>query len=916
MMINLTDEYVDVEKIESDWEYVLSCLEAVLLELGEEKIAHYLRQPGIGEYQPLLTPKTYALYFQALNLVEENASAQLRRKLESESGMGRIAGLWGRYLGELRKRGMSGEEIAAFLPSMRIEPVLTAHPTESKRATVLEHLRNLYLLLVKRENPVWTPYEQETIREEMKVSLLRLWMTGEVFLEKPDVKDELRNVMYYLSRVFPDIIPMLDQRLRQAWKEAGFDPALIQSWEQLPRIQFGNWVGGDRDGHPLVTAEVTRETLAQLRTEALRLIRGGLMDLARKASLSALRVAPPPALEQRLAELAGLLGEKGHQALARNPQEPWRQLANLLIARIPLDEYDRLVPEEELEQGYCRHPAELQADLELMRSSMGQVRAHSLAQTDVEPVLRTVSVFGFHLAALDVRQNSKFHDRAMAQLLQQAGIADGAAFPDWPEEKRLRFLNRELQSPRPFTRSGLKGAEAQAVIRCHEVLAHHRGLYGEEGLGALIVSMTRSLSDLLVVYVLAREAGLAFCGEDGLVCSLPVVPLFETIEDLQNSPEILRTFLRHPVTRRSLAWQRARRGESGPVQQVMIGYSDSNKDGGILASLWSLNVAQRKLAAIGEAEGLRVRFFHGRGGTISRGAGPTHRFIAAQPYQALRGDFRLTEQGEVIAQKYANRITGVYNLELLLAGVMGVSLLQPQPPSATRFQQIMERLVETSRRKYEQLIHREGFIAFFSEATPIDLIESSRIGSRPARRSGQRSLEDLRAIPWVFSWSQSRFYLTGWYGVGSALHKLAGEDPEAFALLQKHLIAFSAFRYIATNVASSLAVADPEMMSAYAGLCSDRANAQAFLDEILAEYFLTRQMIETLYGEPLDRRRPRMHRMLELRRGKLSALHQVQIQQLRAWRAAKAEDPAAADALLPELLLTVNAIAAGLRATG
>lgn len=912
--MQITDASIDLEKIEQDFHFVNTCFAEVLTELGEAELALLLQDKQPKAPLPTLrVAKLYATTFQLLNMVEENASAQYRRRLETQHGLDYLSGLWGKHLRQLSKLGIKPEEIARELPNMRVEPVLTAHPTEAKRSTVLEHLRNIYLLLVRRENQVWTPDEQERTREEFKDQLELLWRTGDIFLEKPNVQAELRNIIHYLTNVFPNVLPLLDNRLRSSWKAVGFDPELLGE-DSLPRISFGDWVGGDRDGHPFVTDTVTAETLQELRKNALILAKNELLELVRRVSLSEDLQPVPKQLGRRIEELGKALGDTGSKLLKRNTGEPWRQLLSLMLAKIPLNKNNEI-----RERSYSyRFAQELEEDLRLIADSLKEVQGERLAKAYVLPVLRKLQTFGFHLAVLDIRQNSRFHDQAVAQLLEAAGFSD-TDFPNWSEADRMAFLEKELQSPRPFSRPDMPlGEEAKAVLSCYRVVYQHIEKYGQEGLGSLIISMTRSTSDLLVVYLLCREVGLLFAQEEGgLTCRLPVVPLFETIEDLQASAGILDDFLAHPITQRSLQFQKQVYRLPHRVQQVMVGYSDSNKDGGIFASLWNLNRSQRELSETGEKHGVNVRFFHGRGGTVSRGAGPTHRFLNAQPYGALKGDLRMTEQGETIAQKYANRMTSTYNLELLVAGLTAGTLKDKFAPQKTHaLDPHMDKLAEVSRKKYEQLLGEEGFIQFFAEATPIDVIESSRIGSRPARRTGKRTLGDLRAIPWVFSWSQSRFFLSGWYGVGTALRKLEQDTPDAFALLQKEALSFPALRYILTNSSSSILTTSPEIMQQYAGLMKDQQIAEKFLKLTRDELTLTRSMLEKIYGEQLEERRPRIHKMLEVRNERLRVLHARQVELLRVWRQAKEEAPEKAEQLLPELLLLVNAIAGGLRTTG
>jgi len=406
--------------------------------------------------------------------------------------------------------------------------------------------------------------------------------------------------------------------------------------------------------------------------------------------------------------------------------------------------------------------------------------------------------------------------------------------------------------------------------------------------------------------------------DEGMACKVPVVPLLETIDDLEQGPDILDRFLDHPVTKRSIAY-RQERDNTDRFQQVMVGYSDSNKDGGIFASLWSLNQAQQKLTDVGNRHDTRIRFFHGRGGTISRGAGPTHRFIAGLPSGTVQGDMRLTEQGEMISQKYANTVTALYNLELLQAGTASHTLTEKQRAAdlQSEFQPVVNKIYDYSLESYQDLVHSDEFVKFFAQATPIDIIESSSIGSRPARRTGKRSFGDLRAIPWVFSWSQARFFITGWYGVGSALQKLRKQDEDAFTQLSKEAVNFMPFRYIITNVSSAIALTDTKIMKEYASLVDDDELADHYLGKIEDEYSRTRDMLELLYGHKLSDRRPRMYQMIEFRSKRLRPLHRLQIEQLKNWRTLKqaGKDEEAADQL-PDMLLVLNAIASGLGTTG
>ncbi|MBB4284442.1 phosphoenolpyruvate carboxylase [Roseospira goensis] len=919
-------------KVDQDLRSLMDAFAEVLGDIGEHGVATRLPWPREGDTlvtvdvervnewpedpaDPLAERcvEARSIAFQLLHQAEENALAQSRRRVESEGSLEADSGSWEYVLSRLARDGWTPAEIADALGTVRVEPVLTAHPTEAKRSSVLHHHRAIYRLLVDNENTMWTPGERAALRDETKAGLERLWRTGEILLEKPTVQGELGIVLYFLGEMFPQTLPWLDRRLETAWRRVGFDPALLRDPTHRPRVTFGNWVGGDRDGHPLVTPEITAWTLEQLATTALDNLRDRLGKLAAGLSLTTSRQAVPPALTTRLTRMAQALGDDAQAALERNRGEPWRQMVNLMIAALP-------TPSGPVAPGRYRRPRELLADLELLGDTLSAIGARRLADRDVGAVHAMVRTFGFHLASLDIRQNSAFHDRAVAQLLVAGGL-DGAGFADWDEDRRLALLETELRSPRPFMHDGTRaGPEAASVLGCLRVVARRIQERGPDGLGALIVSMTRGLSDLLAVYLLGREAGLLTYPDGVACCPLPVVPLFETIEDLQHSAGILDAFLSHPVTRASLEQQRRDAGGSAPRQQVMIGYSDSGKDGGLVASQWGLYRAQADMIAVAERHGVRLRFFHGRGGTISRGSGPTHRFVRAQPPGAIDGEFRLTEQGETISQKYANVVTAAYNLELLTAGALNATLRGRRAGrNGHALAPVMERLAADSRARYRSLLEAEGFMDFYAQATPIDVIESSRIGSRPARRTGQRTLQDLRAIPWVFAWSQSRFLVSAWFGVGSALIGLRDDDPDAFERLAacKRATEWPPLHYLISNAATAWATADPRIMRRYAGLVEDEALRDRLMDLILDEYERTRVALEAIYEGPLSETRPRVHRVLSLRAPALAPIHARQVQILDRWRRLRADGKEyEADRWLPSLLQTVNAIAAGLGATG
>lgn len=932
-----SDSYTPSQKFQEDAAFIFQCFHEVLTELGKGDLASMLPWQDdtalpSGVFSslkahrveiPKRMPQMYSIAFQLLNMIEENIAVQYRRRQETEKGVGTGRGLWSGVLRGLQASGISAKEIAEALPNIRIEPVLTAHPTEAKRATVLEHYRDLYLLLVKRENQMWTPFEREMIRRDVKAALERLWRTGDIFLEKPDVGSEHRNMLHYLTNIFPETLPVIDSRFQEVWQECGFDADLLDIHHAVPRISFGTWVGGDRDGHPFVTADITRTTLQDLRLRALIVLRRRILELTVKLSISGRIYAPSKALTDKIEEYTVLLGERGKEAAGRNQNEPWRQFLNLVLARFPVDVQRDHATQLNDHEGAYRLASELEVDIRLLMASLEEVGAMRLVENDVQKALRAVQTFGFHLAVLDIRQNSAFHDNAVAQLLVSAGVEDGENFPRWSEEKRREFLLKELESPRPFALSGARiGKEADAVLDCYHAVREHCEKYGVAGAGALIVSMTRNVSDLLVVYLLARESGLAYNTDKGLVCRLPVVPLLETIDDLNNGASIVKTFLEHPMTVRSLEAQKNEPTQvhktRRAVQQVMVGYSDSNKDGGILASQWNLYQSQQAIAQVGEEKGVDIRFFHGRGGTVSRGAGPMNSFLEASPPHALTGNFRMTEQGETIAQKYSNIPTAAYNLELMLAGVTNATLRNAHNlKQPHEYDPYLGEFAAYSRRVYEGLIHAPDFMTFYGQATPIDALEQNRIGSRPSRRTGKRTLADLRAIPWVFAWNQSRYYLPSWYGVGSTFEMLMTERPDDFERVRGMIPTWELLKYVLGNVETGLASVNTDVMRMYADLVEDKGIRDRFYTMILSEYARTRTMLTILLGGKFEERRPRLHISLHLRDQALAPLHSQQVALLRQWREEQTQgNTTEADASLMQLFMTINAISSGLRNTG
>src|SRR5579872_4854883 len=890
----------------SSFDYLRKLFCAMLLEEGDTELAAFIEAcfggsqgasgrapqwPASATEHSSRYCQALSIVFQLLDVVEENTSNQVRRRADDPRRREGEPGFWLWNLNDLRQRGFSEEEVRQAMRGVSAEPVLTAHPTEAKRATVLEHHRTLYLLLVERDNRNFTEVELAIFERRMKAALERLWRTGEIRQERPDIASEVTGVLHYLRTVFPEAVELLDLRFQHCWRTVfGTEPP------PLPGLAVGSWVGGDRDGHPFVTPAVTAETLELLRKNALVVVRERLLQLGARLSMAEANSPVPQPLQNRIGELATKLGDTlAGPALSRNHGEPWRQLVNLMLARM---------------RDEPASPQELLADLSLLEHSLNQAGARHVAEIDVRPAAALVRSFGFHLAALDVRQNSAYHDRAIGGLLEAAGLSR-TDYANWSETEKLEFLNRELTTLRPFTalHTPLEG-EALHMTSLFRVLRQHIDRHGAAGIGPIIVSMTRSVADLLGVYLMAREAGLVVATSGGLACELPVVPLFETIRDLESSDAVMDAFLKHPITRETL--ERTRREQEPAEAIIMLGYSDSNKDGGVLASQWALYGAERRLSQFAQANNVRPAFFHGRGGTVGRGAGPTHFFLEALPPGSLTGRMRITEQGEVISQKYANRLTATYHLERLLAGVTRTSLLhqrqlrerQQSHGSANAFtphplEGIWLKVAERSYAAYRALVEAEGFVAFFRAATPIDAVEQTQLGSRPSRRTGAGSLDDLRAIPWVFSWSEARFHLPGWYGAGTALDALRRKSPEEWRWLCSQASCWPMLTYLLHNVEASLMMGSPEVMQLYASLVPDRDLRAKFMDLILQEYGLAVEQLAEIFGASAGKRRPRLALAIDLRKHALWQLHREQVRLLAEWRNAPNEET------LPALLLTV-----------
>lgn len=925
-------------RVEKDLAWMMDCLQELFSELGEKRIQESLPFRHLSKkVHPLAldgeVTRSYAIAFGLLNLAEEVAAEAMRRLNETINGPQHEPGSWAQAFRLMKAEGTEGSVLADELAALRVEPVLTAHPTEARRRSVLACMQEIHGILVEGGGRGLEHPTERELRNRLKVLLERWWRTEEVRTQRPTVDMEREGIIHCLAGSMAQSIAETDRRLREAWQLADLGEGGPDHPAVRPQLRFGTWVGGDRDGHPLVTPETTQTSLQHYRAASLRLVGSSLEKLASRLTLSRRYHGIPTELEKWLVDWRKRVGSEKADAVSIYQEEPWREAVLLICHFLPKEKAD-------VSFGYTR-PEDLILDLGVVRRALLAVGAARLAAAELDTVIRLVEVFGFHLAVLDIRQNSARHDEAIEELEVKAGSPSRVPYRSRPETERRALLETWLEKLPWTTEAAMAAGPASLeVMGTYKVLAQHAQLHGIDGLGLSIISMTRDVSDLLAVYVFSRLAGFGTqkLGNSDL-CPLPITPLFETLEDLRRAPQVVKEFLQHSVTKKTiqlLAQQEAEGAqrrrlalvdpgertivlpvEPAPTLRVMIGYSDSNKDAGLLASQWALHQSQRAIQRAAREEGVVAKFFHGRGGTVSRGAGPTHRFLEALPKGTLDGDLRVTEQGEVIGQKYGTPATASYNLELLLAGTARSSLsLDSDGADDHEMTEVFEILANTSKDAYHHLVQHTGFLDYFRQATPIDVVERSTIGSRPSRRTGAAGWADLRAIPWVFSWSQARFFLPGWYGAGTALGRLAQDHTKLFRRLQGRLRIWPFARYVFNNLESGFASSDMEVAQWYADLVKDDSLRAKVTGVIREEYEKVKQGLSELFDESLASRRPRFRFTVERRVKPLRALHARQVDLLRQWRATDQGENPASERLLGELRQTIAAIAAGLRTTG
>ena len=862
--------------------------------------------------------QAWGIWFQLLSVAEENTGMRRRRGTERVHGLENTPGTFARVIANAARHGVSVEDLHALLERTRVVPTITAHPTEAKRITVLEIHRRIYVLLYRLEGTRWTERERRQFIDELRAEIDLLWLTGELRLERPTVEQEVAWGLHFFEQTLYGAVPSVLERLEEALRAHYPD----QTPSVPPLLHFASWIGGDRDGHPQVTTEVTCDALRRNRDAALRRYVERASVLAARLSISERAVRLSPVFRRRLQRLlreigTGAAGE--HTFVERNPGEVFRQYASAVVVKLrntqaaaravsALQTDAVSEPSQRLPGSRYASADELIADLLAMEEGLERADCSDQAVRWVVPLRREVEAFRFCTARVDLRENAQIVHRAVTAV---------AGHLDWPglpaprgrnRKQRREWLLKELARPLDALPcfDGL-GRTAGGPFELLRRMAGIRSRFDGQAVHRYILSMTRSAEDVLEAYLLAKHAGLFLDREGVEACLLPIVPLFESIDDLRRAPAVMHELLETGLVRRSVRLQ-------GGDQEVMIGYSDSNKDGGFFTSNWELSKAQERIARVGEDSGIRVIFFHGRGGSVSRGGVPAGRAIAAQPRGSIRGRMRLTEQGEVVSSKYANEGTARYQLELLAASVLEHSLkseleeaLQPSP----EFNEAMEAISSLSYAAYRRLIEDPGLPAYFQAASPLDELAKMNIGSRPPRRFGARALAGLRAIPWVFAWTQNRHLVPGWYGLGTALESFREvRRASGERLLRRMFERSRLFRLIVDEAEKMLALVDLEVAARYAELVGDEALRVRIFGLIEEEYRRTCEQVLQLTGDRrLGERFRKFSRKLERRHLVLRQAGLAQVQLLRRSRTGGQRK-------LEPLLLSINCVASGLGWTG
>ena len=857
--------------------------------------------------------RAFNIYFSLVNIAEEAIGLRQRRDAV-QRGTHMWPGSFHDTLIDLKERGVGVGDLQTLLDRLTFLPVITAHPSEAKRRTIKGALRSIFVSVQGLDDPrVRGMYFDEAIRR-LSNQVRVLWKTDEVRAFGLEVRDEIRaGLSYFPLSLFQAVIQVYRNFANAVRDVYGAEAAA--SIRVPPFLRFGSWIGGDRDGHPLVTAEVTALAWRMQARTALTEYLRRLDELIDHLSFS-LRLCHPSE-----AFLAGLAGDGRYAETAfgmapqRFQQEPYRRKLEIMRHRIQrdLERVQRAIAGHDGQSedpGYAGAEA-FRRDLELIRDSLVGHGDADVAAGELCDLIRLVDTFGFHLLQLDIRQESGRHTEAVAEILRLALDLDYAALD---EDARLALISDAVANPGALQFDAARLSPAtQETLRVFQVIAHMRTSLGADCFGKYVISMTHSASHVMEVMLLAAQAGLAGQLAGHWFCHIGVSPLFETIHDLVHVEEVLGRLYRLPAYRHLLEAE-------GGGQEVMLGYSDSCKDGGILASAWNLYEAQKKIIALSEAEGIPCRLFHGRGGTLGRGGGPTREAILAQPPGTVRGQLKLTEQGEVLFYKYNNMETAVYELTLGVTGLLAASthLIRPVAPDRRDYLGVMDEIAHAGERAYRELTERTpGFLDYFYEATPVREIGLMNIGSRPShRKKGDRSRESVRAISWVFAWGQSRHALPAWFGIGAALEAWRGDDPTRLAKLQRMYHEWPFFRTLLNNAQMALTKTDMAIAREYAALCPDPRLGDRVHALIDAEFRRTaRQLLNVADTSTLLQESPDLAESLARRKPYLDPLNHIQTALMRKLRAEPSETHTDSPWLDP-LLRSINAIAAGMRNTG
>ncbi len=832
---------------------------------------------ALDPHQAEQLTRAFSAYFQVVNIAERVHRIRRRRDYERAATTPQPESLKDVLQG-LRQAGVGLEDIAAWLPRIDVEPVFTAHPTEAVRRTLLEKEQEIFQCLVAGFDAQRTPHEREADIARLRMALTSGWQTADAARARPRVQDEFEHVGFYLGGPLYRVVPAFYETFERALSEV--------YGETLPlptMLRFGSWVGGDMDGNPNVDADTIAATLRAQRELVLRRYDAEVAELARELSQTQGRTGFDAALLARIERYRAQWPAVAQTINPRYADMPYRVLLAFVRARLAASAGEK-------ESAYAA-PAELLADIQSIADSLRTNKGRNAGWFSVRRLLWRVRTFGFHLARLDVRQDSRVHAAALASALGDAQWETCDASTQTATLEAYARGDADLPDP-----SDEMGTKLDAVF---DQLAYARDAYGNDAIGLYIISMARSAADVLAVLALARRA--QFVDENGHV-PLDVAPLFETVDDLKHAPATLAALFADPTYRAHLAARADR-------QTVMLGYSDSSKDGGIVASRWALQDAQVELLKIAQGAGVQIAFFHGRGGSVSRGGSKTTRAVIASPRGSIAGRLRVTEQGEVIHRKFGVRALALRNLEQTVGAVLSASL-RPRPPEPREatWRNAAEVAAKHGERAYRALVRDEGFMDYFRSATPIDVIERMTLGSRPSRR-GSGSIDNLRAIPWVFAWTQNRCGLTGWYGVGTALENTAADVGES--VLRDMAQHWPFFRTMLDDVEMVMAKSDLAIAAAFSRLAEPQH--AVFFPRIEAEFARTEAWILRLKGtDRVLAEDPRLALSIRLRNPYVDPMSLMQVDLLQRWRTGERAD----EALFAALVASVNGISAGLQNTG